>query len=126
MLDLDHFKRINDQFGHASGDAALLTFANALRTAFPQALQGRLGGEEFALLSPLLTAEQLSQQLDRFREQLSTLSYSPGAPPLSFSAGVYQGWDDKLENLLRLADENLYQAKANGRGRTVQLVQAPG
>ena len=54
------------------------------------------------------------------------VSYSPGAPPLSFSAGVYQGWDEKLENLLRQADDNLYQAKADGRGRTVQLVQSPG
>ena len=82
-------------------------------------------GKNFANLG-LLNAEQLSQQLDRFRGQLAGLSYSPGAPPLSFSAGVYQGWDEKLETLLRLADDNLYQAKADGRGRTVQLVQAPG
>jgi diguanylate cyclase (GGDEF)-like protein len=71
MLDLDLFKRINDNYGHASGDAALIGFAQLLQAAFGQTLIGRLGGEEFALLSPL-PAEQLSAQLDQLRQQCAS------------------------------------------------------
>jgi diguanylate cyclase (GGDEF)-like protein len=115
MLDLDLFKRINDNYGHASGDAALIGFAQLLQAAFGQTLIGRLGGEEFALLSPL-PAEQLGAQLDQLRQQCANVHYAHNAPPLSFSAGVYQGQED-LSSLLHQADLRLYQAKQQGRGR---------
>ena len=115
MLDLDLFKRINDNYGHASGDAALIGFAQLLQAAFGQTLIGRLGGEEFALLSPL-PAEQLGAQLDQLRQQCANVDYAQNAPPLSFSAGVYQGQED-LSSLLHQADLRLYQAKQQGRGR---------
>ena len=115
MLDLDLFKRINDNYGHASGDAALIGFAGLLQAAFGQTLIGRLGGEEFALLSPL-PAEQLSAQLDQLRQQCANVHYAHNAPALSFSAGVYQGHED-LSSLLHQADLRLYQAKQQGRGR---------
>lgn len=118
MLDMDFFKQINDEHGHASGDAALIAFARALSAAFPDALLGRLGGEEFAMVSQQ-DAEQLSQALDRLREQCGQLKYAIGAPPLSFSAGVYHGAPDDLESLLHLADQRLYQAKRQGRARTL-------
>ncbi|MCW2290253.1 diguanylate cyclase (GGDEF)-like protein [Pseudomonas sp. BIGb0408] len=118
MLDMDFFKQINDEHGHASGDAALVAFTRALSAAFPDALLGRLGGEEFAMVSQQ-NAEQLSQALDRLREQCAQLKYAIGAPPLSFSAGVYHGAPDDLESLLHLADQQLYQAKRQGRARTL-------
>ncbi|WP_439887212.1 diguanylate cyclase domain-containing protein [Pseudomonas sp. MBLB4123] len=118
MLDLDFFKRINDEHGHASGDSALVVFARALAEAFPDALLGRLGGEEFALLSPLEDAA-LAAALDRLRECCAALHYAAGAPPLSFSAGVYQGEPADLETLLHQADLRLYQAKRQGRGRSI-------
>lgn len=118
MLDMDFFKQINDEHGHASGDAALIAFTRALSAAFPDALLGRLGGEEFAMVSQQ-NAEQLSQALDRLREQCGQLKYAIGAPPLSFSAGVYHGAPDDLESLLHLADQQLYQAKRQGRARTL-------
>ena len=118
MLDLDFFKRINDEHGHASGDSALVVFARALAEAFPDALLGRLGGEEFALLSPLEDAT-LAAALDRLRECCATLHYAAGAPPLSFSAGVYQGEPEDLETLLHQADLRLYQAKRQGRGLSI-------
>ncbi|MDM8350781.1 diguanylate cyclase [Pseudomonas sp. sp1636] len=118
MLDLDFFKRINDQHGHASGDSALVVFARAFAAAVPDALLGRLGGEEFALLSQQ-TADELAQTLDRLRQHCASLHYAAGAPPLSFSAGVYQGAPDDLESLLHQADLRLYQAKHQGRGLTV-------
>lgn len=118
MLDLDLFKQINDEHGHATGDAALIAFTRALSAAFPDALLGRLGGEEFAMVSQQ-NAEQLSEALDRLREQCAQLKYAVGAPPLSFSAGVHHGEPEDLESLLHLADQQLYQAKRQGRARTL-------
>ena len=117
MLDLDLFKRINDDFGHASGDAALVGFTHLLQEAFGQTLIGRLGGEEFALLSPQ-PAAQLASQLDQLRQRCAAIPYAKGAPPLSFSAGVYQSAGEELEVLLQQADLRLYQAKQQGRART--------
>ncbi|WP_439860067.1 diguanylate cyclase domain-containing protein [Pseudomonas sp. MBLB4136] len=118
MIDLDYFKRINDQHGHASGDAALVAFAGAFLEAFPDALLARLGGEEFALLSQQDAAD-LAQGLNRLRVRCAGLPYSAGAPPLSFSAGVSQGAGASLESLLHEADQRLYRAKHQGRGLTV-------
>lgn len=116
MLDLDFFKRINDEHGHASGDAALIAFAQAFTAAFPDALLGRLGGEEFAMISQL-GAEALSERLDDLRSTCATIKYTQGAPTLSFSAGIYEGAPDDLEGALHQADMRLYQAKNAGRGR---------
>lgn len=118
MIDLDHFKQINDTFGHASGDNALVLFAHALQQAFPDALSGRLGGEEFALISQLDGAT-LSARLDALRQHCATLRYVPGAPALSFSAGICHGTPEDLENMLQQADMRLYQVKRSGRGRTL-------
>jgi diguanylate cyclase (GGDEF)-like protein len=116
MLDLDFFKQINDEHGHASGDAALIAFSRALSAAFPDALLGRLGGEEFAMVSQQ-DAPTLSQAIDQLREHCADLRYAVGAAPLSFSAGIYHGAPEDLESLLHQADLRLYQAKNQGRGR---------
>ncbi|WXL25322.1 diguanylate cyclase [Ectopseudomonas mendocina] len=116
MIDLDFFKRINDECGHASGDAALVAFSQLFSDAFPDALLGRLGGEEFAMISPQ-DAQTLSDNLDRLRRQCLATDYAPDAPPLSFSAGIHYGEASDLESLLHLADRSLYEAKHQGRGR---------
>lgn len=116
MLDLDLFKRINDTYGHASGDLALTGFANALRRAFPQTLIGRLGGEEFALLAAQDGAS-LAKALDQLRQDCASIYYAANAPALSFSAGIYQGPAGELEQHLQVADQLLYEAKQAGRGR---------
>ncbi len=116
MIDLDLFKRINDTYGHASGDLALTGFANALRRAFPQSLVGRLGGEEFALLTPQDGASLVSA-LDQLRQDCASIYYAANAPALSFSAGVYHGQAGELENHLQFADQLLYEAKQAGRAR---------
>ncbi|UXY53447.1 diguanylate cyclase [Pseudomonas tohonis] len=118
MLDLDFFKQINDKFGHASGDTALVMFSRVLAHAFPDALLGRLGGEEFALVSKD-DAPTVKAALDQLRRNCARLKYAADAPPLSFSAGVYQGVPEDLESLLHEADQRLYQAKHEGRGRTI-------
>lgn len=119
MLDLDFFKAINDNYGHASGDNALIGFAAHLRQAFPDALIGRLGGEEFALISHL-DGPNLAARLDQLRGACAQIRYAADAPPLSFSAGIHHGTADDLESVLHLADMQLYQAKNSGRGRTLR------
>ncbi|CAN7196458.1 diguanylate cyclase [Pseudomonas solani] len=118
MLDLDFFKLINDKFGHASGDTALVMFSRVLAHALPDALLGRLGGEEFAVVSKS-DATTLKATLDQLRRNCARLKYAADAPPLSFSAGIYQGPPEDLESLLHEADQRLYQAKHEGRGRTI-------
>ncbi|MBB4818377.1 diguanylate cyclase (GGDEF)-like protein [Pseudomonas alcaligenes] len=118
MLDLDFFKLINDKFGHASGDTALVMFSRVLAHALPDALLGRLGGEEFAVVSKS-DAATLKATLDQLRRNCARLKYAADAPPLSFSAGIYQGPPEDLESLLHEADQRLYQAKHEGRGRTI-------
>ena len=117
MLDIDHFKRINDTYGHAVGDRALALFSCALAEFFPTRLSGRLGGEEFALIAEIPAAE-LKAEIDQLRQHCASLVYADEAPALSFSAGVVAGNDD-LDSMLHQADRYLYQAKQQGRAQTV-------
>jgi diguanylate cyclase (GGDEF)-like protein len=118
VLDLDHFKRINDRFGHAEGDRALQRVAAVLRDTFrADDIVARTGGEEFAVVLPgaeLATAREL---VERFRAQLAE-SATPDDVPLTASVGIatrHQG--DGIERLLVLADDATYVAKAAGRDR---------
>lgn len=124
MLDLDHFKHINDSWGHPAGDQALIYFCQHVREATGSASQlGRLGGEEFLLLLPIADCEQAVLLTDQLREQLSGQPFINGEAsiPLSFSAGVLAVCHNNHESsmLLTLADNALYDAKRSGRGKTV-------
>ncbi|MFZ5522120.1 MAG: GGDEF domain-containing protein [Pseudomonadota bacterium] len=132
LLDIDHFKALNDRLGHRAGDEALCTFARTaaevLRRTPPDTtgrdpdLLARWGGEEFLVLLPGADARTALAPLERLRSRLRELPAVRGdrACRLSFSAGVVQ--DDgcsELATLLDRADRALYQAKAAGRDRTV-------
>lgn len=122
MMDIDHFKRINDTFGHALGDAALRAAAGALRQAARRAdTAGRLGGEEFALLLPETTIAQARVVAERVRRDVEAITVTHGNTPIRFtcSIGVAEQTPDvnDLDGLLRSADEALYRAKAEGRNR---------
>jgi two-component system cell cycle response regulator len=124
MIDLDHFKRVNDTLSHDTGDAVLVAFAALLSAAAEEpAVAARLGGEEFLVILPH-TGE--AQARDWARDMLSTIrahDWSPltGQLPVTASAGLStargSGWS--RERLLRLADANLYAAKHAGRDRLV-------
>ncbi len=128
MLDLDHFKSVNDQFGHATGDRALKAFASAVSSIVRERdVFGRIGGEEFALLliSPLdaamLTAE-------RIREQAGAIALLADDEVVRFttSIGVAEMSDEtELEQLIKRADEALYRAKTTGRNRIEHFSAAP-
>lgn len=123
MVDVDHFKRINDAFGHADGDAVLVTLARSLEAVlWPPARLGRMGGEEFLVLLPgtgLAEGIALAGQMRAAAGQPS--SSAPERPPVTISAGVatLDAVDADAQALVRRADRALYEAKRAGRNRVV-------
>ncbi|MBL8346591.1 MAG: diguanylate cyclase [Rubrivivax sp.] len=119
VLDLDHFKRINDTHGHPAGDAVLRDFAAALRSGLRAGdALFRLGGEEFALLLPGASAAQAAARVEGLRTIVGRWHLGQLGEAVTFSAGVAVGGEGPLESLLAAADEALYLAKRNGRNRT--------
>lgn len=120
MMDLDNFKKINDNYGHDAGDYILKVFALYLRKHFPSGLLSRLGGEEFAVLLTGVDDDQLHVKLDDFRRDISVSSFQYHEQDLSFtvSIGVSSTENDSsLNELMQLSDKALYFAKENGRNQ---------
>lgn len=122
MLDLDHFKRINDTLGHAAGDHALQAFGLLLRRVLrPNDLMGRIGGEEFAALLPgceLQGGVAVGERLRRAIQDEPVL-YLDKRLSLTVSGGValVQGEDEAIDRAMSAADAALYRAKQSGRNR---------
>jgi len=125
MIDIDHFKRINDRHGHQVGDAAIRACAEAIGEALRDAdLLGRLGGEEFAALLPHATADSAMVVAERIRAAMAQMGLaSPEGQPLAFtiSIGVAEMAPRHagIEPLLVDADQALYRAKATGRNKVL-------
>ncbi|MCB1677286.1 MAG: GGDEF domain-containing protein [Halioglobus sp.] len=124
LLDLDHFKRVNDVFGHDAGDAALKFVAALMRERLRSTdLVARLGGEEFACVLVNTTGETAVQVAENLRLAVAggSLDHAGRSIGLTMSIGVAQfGRDgEELQSLLAAADKRLYQAKAAGRNRVV-------
>jgi diguanylate cyclase (GGDEF)-like protein len=120
LIDLDHFKRINDQHGHAVGDRVLQSFANMARTNLrDRDVLARYGGEEFVLLLPNSDAEQVALCCERLREGFSRIELAgTDVSGLSLSIGMtLLQPGDELDDALQRADQALYRAKRNGRNR---------
>lgn len=125
LLDIDHFKSVNDGWGHAAGDEVLRGVARATRPAMrSQDVLGRVGGEEFAMVLPGVDPGTALPLVERLREAIHRGVPHPGAPErsLTISAGLAQveGSDmAALEAATRRADSALYAAKAAGRNRAL-------
>jgi diguanylate cyclase (GGDEF)-like protein len=124
MIDLDHFKRINDVYGHVGGDRVLLYFARALRRAVRVGDQAfRYGGEEFALLLPKCEADGALGVVTRVQRDLRDRPISivdDATEVVRFSAGIATAEsknDYQVQGLVTLADAALYKAKDGGRDR---------
>lgn len=118
LVDIDHFKRINDDFGHAAGDKVLTNFATRANEVLEaeQGVLARLGGDEFIAIVPDADVERAA----RIAEDLlnSMKLWSPGVPMATASLGVaVSDAGDDLSHVMARADRNLYNAKAAGRGR---------
>jgi diguanylate cyclase (GGDEF)-like protein len=139
MVDLDHFKQINDQFGHNTGDVALCAAVEQMQDSIRGIdILGRWGGEEFVVLLPGASMEAALVIAERVRANVGTVTVGEsgrlhriqevlGNPKdmrhLTVSLGVasYRGKGDKMDEIVKRADEALYSAKANGRNRVLSI-----
>lgn len=121
MADLDHFKQLNDTFGHETGDRALRLFARVTReTVRDGDMVCRHGGEEFVLVLPRTDVTTAAPVLHRLRTALADALTGAQLPPFTVSIGLVDStWSDQLDVLVRKADRALMQAKADGRDRVV-------
>lgn len=126
MLDLDHFKQINDTYGHAAGDNVIRALANLLRQRLRRIDSlGRYGGEEFVAVLPECSALQARRIFDEIRVRFAALSFNAGDQEfrVTFSAGICETDGHSASGLLlEHADQALYVAKHNGRNQ-VQIAQ---
>jgi diguanylate cyclase (GGDEF)-like protein len=131
MLDLDHFKAINDRYGHPVGDEALKHVATLLQAGIRDVDRiGRFGGEEFVLLMPSMSLADAALAAEKLRERLAMqpLPRPEGPLPLAASWGVAE-WKGPAEDAARVllrADQALYSAKHGGRNRVVMAAAEPG
>ncbi|MBY8822929.1 GGDEF domain-containing protein [Sphingomonas colocasiae] len=121
ICDIDHFKRINDRFGHAAGDRALISFADNVQAVVREVdMFGRLGGDEFCLLLSDLAPADAGDVVERIRAEVAGISVED-KPDLAFTASFgVAGFDDGdlwFGQILQRADQALYQAKEAGRNR---------
>ena len=132
MLDVDHFKSVNDTYGHAVGDQVLQELARRLSAGVRNFdLVARLGGEEFVLVMPETRLHEAEGAAERIRQQIARTPFQLASPkldlPITVSIGIggSEGPVDDTESMLRRADEALYQAKRTGRNRVVTQAAAP-
>lgn len=122
ILDIDHFKKVNDIYGHVMGDKVLLDFAQFLKMNIRNTdTLFRYGGEEFVILFQRASEEEVKEVLSRMLNDFSKIVFNKGEQPfsLTFSAGVYriENKSMSLEAAIKTADEALYIAKENGRAK---------
>lgn len=129
MLDLDHFKQVNDRHGHAVGDEVLISSVRVMQANLrKQDIVGRLGGEEFAILLPHTDATTAVRVAERIRSRIATMEIGTAADgklrvSASFGVCPLSAPNETADSLLQTADAALYAAKSGGRNR-VQLLSA--
>ena len=120
VLDLDHFKQINDSYGHQAGDLVLRAFASAIQSQLRGADRiGRIGGEEWLLILPGLRPEIVQPLFERLQNEAKAIRVHgiPATRLITFSMGMttVSGDDKAMDEIVARADEALYQAKSGGR-----------
>ena len=129
MIDIDHFKRVNDRLGHAVGDEVIRCVAETCGSTIRGEIDvaGRLGGEEFALLLPSTDAMGASSLAERLRESMLDIELenvvTPGTVTCSFGVTQWTEDDDAIHTTIKRADAALYKAKGNGRNRVEQCLR---
>ncbi len=119
LLDLDHFKKVNDTYGHVQGDGVLFAVAEAVRSCIRGAdIAVRYGGEEFAVVLPGASTEVAARVGERIRKAIADLRFPETRPPIepTVSIGVATlVFEEEVEDWFERADQALYAAKAAGR-----------
>lgn len=122
MIDIDHFKHINDTHGHDAGDLVLLRLAATLRQVFGHCHAiGRIGGEEFCVVSPECAAADLLEHYESLRAAIAVdeVETPGGTVRYTVSIGLHSASAEPFETMLKAADQKLYAAKASGRNRII-------
>ncbi len=124
IIDLDHFKRVNDTYGHAAGDEVLREFCQRIKQQLREIdLLGRLGGEEFAILLPYTGADDAQLALERIRKAIAAqpFQFDDEVIDVTISVGLTElrAEDQKIDDWMARADEALYRAKEKGRNQSV-------
>ncbi len=131
MLDIDHFKRVNDTFGHEAGDLVLRELAGALgRLGRKSDVVSRYGGEEFLMLLPECPLGAAVRKAELVRQEIEKLPFDSGNRPLgtvtvSIGVAAFPDHAEDADALLRCADDALYRAKQTGRNRVVAYSAEP-
>lgn len=116
MLDIDHFKQLNDTFGHTGGDEVLMLIGNLLKNEMRASdSPARFGGEEFTVLLPNTGLEEAVLIAERIRRQIESLKFEETSITASFGVATFDPQGDIGLNLVELADQALYQSKKSGR-----------
>ncbi|HRQ58981.1 MAG TPA: diguanylate cyclase [Azoarcus taiwanensis] len=127
ILDIDHFKRVNDVHGHVAGDKVLHTLANVIRRTIRQTdFPGRLGGEEFGVILPETDLSAASHLAERLRQQVEAQKTVVGGAELEVTISIglaAMGPDRDIAEVFHLADQALYKAKGAGRNQVVVTEQ---
>jgi diguanylate cyclase (GGDEF)-like protein len=127
MMDLDHFKKVNDTYGHPFGDYVLKHFADLVKKSIRQGdTATRYGGEEFLCILPNCDKEEARAVAERIRQATERYSFVHNGEKVKVTVSVgtvtgYQRSGSNYRNLIVVADEALYQAKRHGRNRVVQV-----
>lgn len=130
LMDVDHFKNVNDSFGHDAGDEALRLIAHSVRSTLREVdLFGRMGGEEFSVFLPGIPPDRTFVVAERIREAVRSTDFRPQGASynLSISIGaVSYGRATTFSELYKQADKELYEAKSKGRNRVELCQLQPG
>lgn len=119
MLDIDHFKKVNDTYGHDGGDSTLVTVANILKIYFPEDVVVRFGGEEFCIQS-CTNEDEFITRLEKMRERIerTPIKHDESKISVTVSIGVCLT-EGTLDEQIKLADDRLYKAKEKGRNQLI-------
>ena len=119
MFDIDHFKKVNDTYGHLAGDRVLVKIADVVREELRSVdLLARYGGEEFVIVTPDIGRPQAVTLAERLRTLIASAKFD-AVPQVTCSFGVYQFDNDNMDSFIRHVDDLLYQAKEKGRNCVV-------
>jgi diguanylate cyclase (GGDEF)-like protein len=121
MIDIDHFKHINDTYGHVVGDCVLKMLAQILvREVRNSDIVVRYGGEEFLIIMPLTDKKGAFQKIERIRKFVADFLFCEEEIPVTISAGIAEYNNEKdVQSFIAVADTNLYKAKNEGRNKVV-------
>jgi diguanylate cyclase (GGDEF)-like protein len=130
MIDIDHFKRVNDSFGHRAGESILQQVAHTMTMSLrANALLARYGGEEFGALVPVADETQAREVAERLRAAVAKETYLAEGHSVNITVSVGMTVSDlsgeRFDDLLRIADRRVYRAKSNGRNQVVDSESLP-